>query len=100
MLVDNTGTDYDVMQDSPTQNYSTLNGITPVGAGSVVDPQDGNLTLRGATGITIGEKPPGETIYFEINTGFVNNNGSWSGWWNRYKFLAVRLKLLREVEVM
>jgi hypothetical protein len=27
VLVDNTGTDYDLMQDSPTQNYSTLNPV-------------------------------------------------------------------------
>ena len=87
ILVDNTGEDYDSMQDSPTQNYSTWNSITPPGAGADVDPSDANLTLRGATGITIGEKPPGETIYFELQTGFVSNGGQWGNWWNEILIL-------------
>jgi hypothetical protein len=86
-VTDDTSEDYDVMIDSPTQNFSAYNALTPPGAGADVDPLDANLTLRGATGITIGEKPPGETIYFELQTGFVNNGGQWGNWWNEILIL-------------
>ena len=79
--------DYDSMQDSPTQNFSTWNSVTPPSNGTANDPQDANLTLRGAAGITIAEKPPGETIYFELQTGFVNNERNWSSWWNTVQII-------------
>jgi hypothetical protein len=49
-LIDNTGTDYDLMQDSPTQNYATgnplMHGID--GGTRIMTYADGNLTFAGA----------------------------------------------------
>ena len=45
ILVDNTGTDYDLMQDSPTQNYATINPLYPGASTSKA-----NLTTANATG--------------------------------------------------
>jgi hypothetical protein len=45
VLVDNTGTDYDLMQDSPTQNYATINPLYPGASTSKA-----NLTTANTTG--------------------------------------------------
>jgi hypothetical protein len=73
-LVNNTGTDYDLMQDSPTQNYATLNAIDPT-AGTLTN---ANLTTTSATAPSA--PTPSATIlgltkgdyYFE----FTGNNGN------------------------
>ena len=65
VLVDNEGADYDLMQDSPTQNYATL---SPLFAGTTVEPIDANLTVGVATtnpGSTIGIEPNSGKYYFE-----------------------------------
>ena len=87
VLVDNRGDDFDSMQDSPSNNFPTWNKLLQASTGTTNSPQDGNLTLRGASGITICEKPPGQTIYFEVNTGFVNNGRTWNNWWNVIQIL-------------
>ena len=86
VLVDNRGDDFDSMQDSPSHNFPTWNKLLQASTGTTNSPQDGNLTLRGASGI-ICEKPPGQTIYFEVNTGFVNNGRTWNNWWNVIQIL-------------
>ena len=60
VLVNNTGTDYDLMQDSPTQNYATLN---PISANLGAAPQDANLTV----GVTTTNPP--STIAMPRNSG-------------------------------
>lgn len=87
VLKDNRGDDFDIMQDSPSQNFSTWNKLVEASTGTTNSPSEGNLTLRGAAGITICEKPPGQTIYFEVNAGFVNNGRTWSNWWNVIQIL-------------
>ena len=87
VLVDNRGDDFDSMQDSPSQNFSTWNKLVQGSTGASNSPIEGNLTLRGASGITICEKPPGRTIYFEVNAGFVNNGRVWNNWWNVIQIL-------------
>lgn len=84
------GTDFDAMTDGPSQNFSTWSSIIPASAGGDCDPSDGNLTLRGASAATIGRKLPGETIYFELETGFVNNGRAWANWWNVIQILNGR----------
>jgi hypothetical protein len=67
ILVNNTGTDYDLMQDSPTQNYATLNPLPPV-SGTMTR---ANLTLTGPTGSNWSCKEStlyvsGGRVYWEI----------------------------------
>ena len=77
VLADNTGEDYDLMDDSPTQNYATLNPLnTTAGdngiAAANLQNQDTNSgvasTWTGTTSMT------GGLYYFEI-TRFEANNG-------------------------
>ena len=74
--------DYDLMDDSPTQNWATYNPITGASTGYVAKTEKANLTLCGAAAITATEKPAGKTIYFEVSTGYISSNMTWGGWWN------------------
>ena len=65
-------------KDTPTSNYAVWNR----NQNSDAHPTEGILTLRGGAGASITEKPPGETIYFELQTRFVNNGRNWNSWWN------------------
>ena len=68
ILEDNTGADYDLMQDNPTQNYATGNPlmITPAGGNSSrVKLEDANLKYSGVT----SQGQIGSTFYLPQNEG-------------------------------
>ena len=55
VLVDNNGVDYDSMQDSPTQNYGTINPVSLQGNASVTLIEDGNLYLNNTDASRTGD---------------------------------------------
>ena len=82
-LVDNPGQDYDLMTDSPTQNWAVYNNVLPYNENSQLF--DGNLRVWANTGNAGQLLPkvnfklgPGSRIYLEhfINT----TNGSATSW--------------------
>ena len=91
IYIDNTGTDYDLMLDSPTQNYATLNPLVTyegqIGefGGNQSTGQrgaaDGNLTLNGLSAPGGGQKFGISTqaargpVYLELTIGTVINGG-------------------------
>ena len=73
VLVDNTGTDYDLMQDSPTQNYATLNPLVPANlslSNANLETSYNAVNIVGNT--TIAVRGSGR-YYWEINPDFSTN---------------------------
>jgi hypothetical protein len=72
VLIDNTGTDYDLMQDSPTQNYALLNPLNAFTPNTLYDAnlKSSNPVWGSAGNVFVNRTfDDDEQYYFEINIG-------------------------------
>ena len=88
VLVDNTGTDYDLMQDSPTQNFATLNPLQTYRSG-VGDPVYSNANLRASQQVSATS-----TIGMPVNSGVYYWEGTWDNANNSTDYMGIALQPL------